>query len=477
MEKKKIEHFNVPILLVCFVLSFLLFYNLDSTYLTNWDEAWYADISRNMLETGNFITPQWNFEQFFDKPPLYIWFEVLSFKLFGVNELAARLPSVISGIGVAVVLYFLASFLFGNSVGLLSVIVFSSTIGFLYRARSGNLDALLTFFLLLTMLAFYKALKDTPVFWFFIMGVSTGLGFLTKGALAFVFPVIGIVYLLLKKQYVLARLEFLFALTIGIVISFSWIFLSFIVNGGEFLQDFFLNQTEKIGTGIFFWKHFSLDYLWYLKSGLKLWFIAFILIFFPVLYRWKGKGEVLLPIYFLLVVGFLSFSENKSNWFLVPFYPITSIIVAYGMYKIAERFIGKRVIQTILFISICLIAGFQNVAYKDEYIVPDIAGDEARVALAARENTYSNEAIYLTNYYFPTIVYYSRRKTYAVYSEHERNSAWWIKPKSYWTEIFKKPGIIIITSDEELQTLQKLFPKEQFDTLFRSGSKLLVKKI
>lgn len=128
-----------PIAIVLAVTSILLFWNLGDNALSHWDEAWYADISRTMLRTGDYFTPIWNGHQFFDKPPLFYWAGTLFMKLFGVNEWSIRAVSAAVGVGTVFVVYLFSERLFGNRrISIISSIILASTIVFLYRSRTGR---------------------------------------------------------------------------------------------------------------------------------------------------------------------------------------------------------------------------------------------------------------------------------------------------------------------------------------------------
>lgn len=477
MDKEKTSSIRLLTIFVFVSFSAILLWNLGGTYLTNWDEAWHADMARNMVKTGNLITPIWNGKPFFDKPPLYFWLTALAFKLFNVSEFSARFFSALSGLGTVLVMYLLARLLFNSTTALLSLVVLSSTIGFLYRARTGNLDLLLTFWILLSILSFYKGYMGRGNGWFWMMGVSIGLGFLTKGMVLFVFPALAILYLLVKKEYkVVASPPFIGGILLGIVISLSWALISFLVNGREFLHQFFLNQTEKWTPTLYFWQNFSLTYISFLRSGLKWWFILFLPSFSLTFYYWRKTASILLLLYFSLMFITLSFSENKSNWFLVPFYPLVSIMIGFTVWQMVRKFSGQKFIAPIIFF-LMVVAALQNITYRDQYMFPDVAGDEARVALVAKNLTEKDDFIYLTNYYYPTIAYYSERKIYAVYSEQEKNPAWWIRPETDWGNILEGKRVFIITTKEEIEKFQKYFSKYKFELLYQSGEKLLLKKV
>ena len=73
--------------------------------LFDWDEINFAEISREMMMTGDYLNIQVNYKAFFEKPPFFFWLQVLSMKTFGINEFAARLPNALAGILVLVLLF------------------------------------------------------------------------------------------------------------------------------------------------------------------------------------------------------------------------------------------------------------------------------------------------------------------------------------------------------------------------------------
>lgn len=401
---------------VLLLSSFLMFWRLGDTHLTNWDEAWYGAVSRTMAEKGNVLTPMWNGEPFLEKPPLFYWLTAISYKIFGDKEFSARFISALAGVGTTLLVYKFS--------GITSALILLSIPAFLWRARTGNLDSLLTFLIVLS-----ATTKFT--------GIFSGLAFLTKGFIGFLYPLITNVR----------------SLFIAIAIAIAWFFVSFFVNGELFIQQFFAQQGEKIISG-----HFSFGYIWHLKTGLKLWIIIFI----PALYYGRKLPFSRFVIVYLVL---LSFFREKSTWFLMPVYPFIALICG--------QFLSRWKKTTILVFTIAI---FQLAYYRAEYFVPDIASDEARVAIASREFSKEDDIIYLTHYYFPTAVYYSRRKTYAVYSERP-SITWWILPKSAWADILHKNSVFINTTRDDLKVLQQQYPAVHFEILFSSSDKLLVKKV
>lgn len=454
------------------VVIILLFWNLGDNHLSNWDEAWYAAVSRTMFETGNFFTPMWNTRPFLEKPPLYFWLTGIAYTIFGVNEFSARFFSAFSSLGSIILVYWLAKKLWGQSAGLISAIVLTSTIGFLYRARTGNMDNLLAFLMLVGVVTFFEWHKTNKQKWLILLGLTIGAGFLTKGLQIFLFPIIAGLYLLITDLKKLSN--YWLSIFIGLIIVVCWMTLSYLINGQEFLDQFLIHQVDKFGSGSNIFSNFSLDYFLYLKSGLKLWFIFFIPVVIDSLCNLKKIEQRLLILFLISFLTLFSFSENKSTWYLVPLYPVIALLIGSSMSLFKN--INIKFNALLLFVFMLIAIG-QLVIYKHEYFTPNVSGDEAKVALAAQQLMEKNNPIHLTHYYAPTTVYYSQRLTYAVYSEHKENGGWWIKPKSDWNLLLKKPEVIIITTILDLEYLKFTYPEVKFSTLFTSGEKLLIKTL
>lgn len=107
---------------VCLLLLaiFFSFFKLGGFMLFDVDEAVFSEATREMVETGNYISPTYNFEPRYDKPILFYWLMALSYIFFGVTEFAARFPSAILGVGLVVISFFFVNQLKGRRAALLT---------------------------------------------------------------------------------------------------------------------------------------------------------------------------------------------------------------------------------------------------------------------------------------------------------------------------------------------------------------------
>src|SRR5229473_898978 len=133
-------------LLLLALAAGLSFPNLGGPSLWDIDEGNNAEAAREMLESGNWVVPTFNYELRVDKPALLYWLQIAAYRIFGVNEFAARFPSAVAALLTILLTYELARCLFGPSTGLLAGVVLASAVGFCAAAHFANPDALLNLF-------------------------------------------------------------------------------------------------------------------------------------------------------------------------------------------------------------------------------------------------------------------------------------------------------------------------------------------
>jgi 4-amino-4-deoxy-L-arabinose transferase-like glycosyltransferase len=162
---------------------------LGNAALFDWDEINFAEISREMTITGNWLTPTIGFEAFTEKPPLFFWVQAASFELFGVNEFAARFPNALCGILLAPLLFHLGKRWRSARFGLLWSLLYMGSIlpGFYFK--TGLIDPVFNLFTFLGIWFLMdgieqKAQSISPWKSIVIAGVFTGLAILTKGPTA-----------------------------------------------------------------------------------------------------------------------------------------------------------------------------------------------------------------------------------------------------------------------------------------------------
>lgn len=235
------------------LLAYLPF--LDAAPLFDWDEINFAESAREMMVTGNFFQVQINYEPFWEKPPLFFWLQVLSMKMFGVGDYAARFPNAIIGVFTLLSLYFYGTRLQGRRFGRILVgFYFVSILPFLYF-KSGIIDPTFNYFIFLSLIHIYKyevhqatrnnlrILRSAP----WVAGYWAGMATLTKGPVAVL--VIFLVYVLYKIFYSRNHLPWIAVLKFTVVYALvivSW-FGSIVwltEDGWELVNKFIVYQAE-----------------------------------------------------------------------------------------------------------------------------------------------------------------------------------------------------------------------------------------
>jgi 4-amino-4-deoxy-L-arabinose transferase-like glycosyltransferase len=129
-------------------LFFLPF--LGGVHLFDWDEINFAEVSREMIVTNEYLRPQINYEAFWEKPPLFFWLQSISMHIFGVNEYAARFPNAICGIITLVLLYYFGKKIYDKTFGWLWVLSYwGALLPHLYF-KSGIIDPWFNLFIFLS---------------------------------------------------------------------------------------------------------------------------------------------------------------------------------------------------------------------------------------------------------------------------------------------------------------------------------------
>jgi 4-amino-4-deoxy-L-arabinose transferase-like glycosyltransferase len=172
-------------------------------------DAVQAQIARNMLSSGDWVTARIDGVPFLEKPPLIFWTIAASYAVFGVHDWAARIPEALSAIILCLTTAAMGIWAFGKRAGLYAGLCMSTCIGLFLFTRILIPDALQAFTIIFAVWAMLRALEEEephPQRWVFALGVSLGIGLLLKSLIGIVFPIgAGLLYLLLTRQLFAAR--------------------------------------------------------------------------------------------------------------------------------------------------------------------------------------------------------------------------------------------------------------------------------
>ncbi|MDD9899321.1 MAG: glycosyltransferase family 39 protein [Candidatus Melainabacteria bacterium] len=326
-----------------FLLALIfLGYKIWSYPLIDADEPRYAEAAKEMINTNQYLIPLADGNFRFDKPILFYWFEILSFKVFGINEWAARLPSVIAGAATLGLLSWLGSF---YRIGILAPVILGTSLEFFVISRMSITDATLNLFIVGSTILFYLIFeKHINEKYIYLLAVIAALGFLTKGPIAVLIPaMVGTLYVIARNfsdeaiqcrdQCIrLLRRHGLLAMTVFLLVAAPWYIAIHNATGGEFTEYFFIGQN----IGRFSSTLSGHDYPWWFYLAVML--IGFLpwSLFLPSMiagFKLKEQNarlQIFALIWLCAVTLLFSFSSTKlANYVMSIFAPLAILFALW----------------------------------------------------------------------------------------------------------------------------------------------------
>ncbi len=219
--------------------------NLGAYSLFDMDEGVNAEAAREMVEGGDWITPHFNYALRTAKPAFLYWLQSAAFLTFGVTEFAARLPSVLCGLGTVLLTYELGRKMFSPATGVFSGLALTSCIEFCLISHAATPDPPLILFTTLAFTLYYVGSSNGARWWPAASGAAMGLAVLAKGPVGAALPFLVIV-LHLASTKSLREITFRRVLT-GAATCFAvfapWYILVTIATRGKWPKAFFLTEN------------------------------------------------------------------------------------------------------------------------------------------------------------------------------------------------------------------------------------------
>ncbi|MDD4160071.1 MAG: glycosyltransferase family 39 protein [Synergistaceae bacterium] len=309
------------------------------------DEGRYSEIPREMIESGDFITPRLNYVKYFEKPVLLYWMNAASFMAFGENEFAARFPTALSGILGALATALLCAAIFGRRAGAIAGAVTALSLLYFAIGTITLTDMPLSFFLTAALSAFYYGHIKGDRRWFLIFYASVALGLLTKGLIAIVLPG-GIIFwyiVFTKKWRLIVDALYLPGIALFFIIAFPWFYMVSRENPDFlyffFIREHFLRYATKI--------HNRYEPFWFflpmIPVGLMPWTGFFFSLFSKesILRSPEDKkikdANIYMLSWFTVILVFFSISSSKLIPYIVPCFPPLAILIASDIDRMIER--------------------------------------------------------------------------------------------------------------------------------------------
>lgn len=448
MNNKQKKLIDVLFLIFVFLFtSYICFFKLSHSYLENWDEAFYAQVTKEMIKNKEPFVLYWNNNLFLDKSPLNFWLNVFFVKIFGLSEFSIRLTSAISGFITIMIVVYLSYRWWGLIPALFTLSTVSLNNLFIWRTRTGNLDSLLSLLFVLSYLLILSKNSKRYI----LLGIVFGLIYLQK--LTIVLLPISIFILkeiLMGQQYLKKNLKNYFALfSIFLIITGAWLFIGKTKIGSKFIN-YYLFKADQ-GVGKLSLNFFKTDYIKYTYYSLqrRLFYLLLIGIFFLILNIKKTKNLILL-IFSVSLPLLLTFTQKSNNWYLVPAIPFWGLTIGYGIKNILDKInviekitkINKIKVITyfILLIPLIYISYKTFIVNISSIIDMEASISEVKTAKFVKKISKPNETILRLDFAYPVTLFYSDRKTY-YYTTIDSNLVSLIKQKNIRYLLGKKEKI------------------------------------
>jgi 4-amino-4-deoxy-L-arabinose transferase-like glycosyltransferase len=345
------------------VLTF--FVGLGHPSIADSDEAFYAQAAKEMLNRGDWLTPHYNGQYRFEKPILYYWLIAFGYRMAGISELMARLPSAFAGLLLVLTTFVCARQWYDQSTGMLAGAITATSFGYVAVARQALPDLTLACFI---TIAVWSALMGMAApqpthaqhgrrWWLALSGIALAGGFLTKGPVGLVLPalVVGPLALWrcvrppipaakpLRQRLVALAGDVALLSLICVVLAAPWFAAMTQSHGMSYLDRFFIGEnvqrftTERYNAPRPLWY-----YLPVLLGGLLPWSPLMLLWWRSLTPIFRGVQRVnptvfSLALWALAPLLFYSLSIGKQPRYILPILPPLAILIARPLLETLHR--------------------------------------------------------------------------------------------------------------------------------------------
>jgi 4-amino-4-deoxy-L-arabinose transferase-like glycosyltransferase len=400
--------------LAALIAALLYLPGLGTPALWEPDEGRYAEIAREMVVSGDYITPRDDQVRYFEKPPLVYWAEAVAIRLFGANEFAVRLPAALFTIAEVLATCLIGEAMFGPAAGFAGAVVLALCPLVFGFARFATLDPALAFFLTAAVGAFYFA-AERPDFgsgtgraWMLIASAMLALGTLAKGPVALILGgTIGLIWILVEgRGREVLRMPLLSCVAVYAVSVTPWFLLVAIRNPG-FVNFFFVHEhlerfvsSREHGWGPYF-------FIPVVVAGTWPWFFFVPLGLstardLPEASHQKARSALrLLVVWFTVIFVFFSIPRSKLGSYILPALPPIAMVSGLALAALSAlsrerctRLVGRFALLNLAIAAVAIIVlaairariGLTMVLDGAAIAVVIGVGATAAGALAARTN-------------------------------------------------------------------------------------------
>ncbi len=455
----------IQFVVISLLLYFIFLFHLTSFPIRPWDETMYAVNAYEMIQRHSWFIPYFNgsIDYRDSKPLLAVWAQIAGIKMLGFSELAVRLPSAMAGIFASILVFKFVGRTGNKLWAWCAFLVLVTSSGFVsfHTSRTGDTDALLTLFLLLSNIFFFFYLyrvedKNKNILLFFLF---MGLAFGVKSVTIFLFSPAYLFMLSISKKWgdILRRGSTYIGVLIFLALVCFFIF-SRQLNDPTYIRTILVNDASRIMHGVEghdapFDTYFNNFY----NTRFSIWIAVFIFALVIIIAKRKENPYNHLLFWALsLIVSYLtviSLSITKLEWYDMPLYPYLAIITGFGIYYSFREFkILKKhspFMPLVMILIFCVPIYYAIKHSRDNEIGP---GEKKLERIAEYIYTRNSQGLNLDNYNVIN-TWYDEQSLFYKYLLQEKN-----EHIRLIDTIAIKPQTKVICSD----TLVKKFIQKKF---------------
>ena len=343
MEK---HHYSWIIVLIALVAaSYCIGIN---AYIQEVDPATYAEVSREMVESHDYIYLHDNYRAYLDKPPATMWLIAACYKILGITNYAVRIPSFVMAIAALCSVFWLGTMLWNKQAGLLSALILASSAASKLMIQDPKIDMVLIGFMTLSFAFLYRGLSDSRFLWPGYMAMA--FAFLTKGPISIGIPALAFgAYAFWKKdRSVIKRLKPVRGLLLAAALILPW-YIAVALKRGDYTAYFML---FKQSFGRFYAQQFNYggDDLFYIHTfawAFLPWTLFFVTLLVQRFVNWRKKtrpddGEVFTLWWWILPFVILSLAISKLPQYIFWVMPPAALLTGRWLDEKLDKGLSKH---------------------------------------------------------------------------------------------------------------------------------------
>ncbi len=442
---------------------YLFFLGNGSIYITDPVESNYALTAAEMVRSGDYISPQIYGSYWYDKPIFFYWELAAAFKLFGINEFAARFfPGVFALAGLWMT-YAFAKKIYDAKTGLFAALILGTSFEYWLLAKTVITDMTLFVFFNAILILFYLAYSSSKKQYYYACYFFAGLAVLTKGPIGILLPgFIVTLFLLWRRGFAeIRQMKVLVGSAIFVIVGGSWYALMYSLHGMDFINTFlgvhnFLRATVS--------EHPRFDVWYYYTAIFLIGFFPWVFVVPAVLKKyWQARKwpEIdektgFLLIWAVAIAGFYQCMATKYSTYSFPYLLPIAILAARFLVQ-HPRVVKSTVVINL--IAYTLLTFFVAVPYCREY--------SGRLAAETVANLSMEDTVVVSyGEYWTSVVFYSQDMVYCLQKAEAIDR---VKPKAMdWNS----KNVMPFLAEEELVNKKHVVALVDVDSVDRFGKEV-----